>query len=178
MGPRPNRTGDLLRQEVGTQTRRGEDAGGSRWTFAKEKERPQPQACSPQLVGKGLLPPKFGEAARCWGSPVRNRGRISGAESALAVEREGRGRPEWFGIQIRAAGGWGPRMLDCKLGCSRVVRWGPPRNPQDRPRLLLGGSRTQRPWAVPSSFCSPFMGSSARHCPHQQMETKARGARG
>ena len=98
VGPRPNRTGDLLRPEVGTQTRRGEDAGRSRWTFAKEKERPQPQACSPRLVGKGLLPPKFGEGARSWGSPVRNCGRISGAESALAVEQEGRGRPEWFGI--------------------------------------------------------------------------------
>ena len=69
-------------------------------------------------------------------------------------------------------------MLDGKLGCSRVVSWGPPRNPQDRPRLLLRGSRTQQPWAVPSSFCSRFMGSSARHCPHQQMKTKPRGAQG
>lgn len=167
-----------MRQEVGTQTCRGEDAGRSWWTFAKERELPQPQACSPQIVGKGLLPPKPGEGARCWGSPVRNRGRISGAESALDVEREGRGRTEWFGIQIRAAGGWGPCMLDGKLGCSGVVRWGLPRNPQDCPRPLLGASRTQQPRAVPSSFCSPFMGSSARHCLHQQMKTKPRGAWG
>lgn len=56
VGPQPNRTQDLLRQEVGTQTHRGEDAGRSWWTLAKETEMPQPQACSTQPIRKGLPP--------------------------------------------------------------------------------------------------------------------------
>lgn len=118
-----------------------------------------------------------GGGARCWGSPVRNCGRIAEAESTLDVEREGRGRPEWFGIQIRAAGGWGPRTLEGKPGRSGVVRWGLSRDPQDRPQPLPGGLRTQQPWAAPSSFRAPFTGSSTRHCLHGQVKTKARGAR-
>lgn len=71
-----------------------------------------------------------GGGARCWAS-VRNRGRIAEAESALDVEREGRVRQEWLGIQIR----WqvGTPHLDSKPGWSGVVRWGLSRDPQDRP---------------------------------------------
>lgn len=80
-----------------------------------------------------------GGGARCWGSPVRNCGRIAEAESMLDVEREGRGRPEWFGIQIRAAGGWGPRTLDGKPGRAEWSAGGCPGTPKTVPSLCQGG---------------------------------------
>lgn len=42
------------------QTHRGEGAGRSWWTLAKETELPQPRACSSQTLGKGLPPLKPG----------------------------------------------------------------------------------------------------------------------